>query len=144
MYSAPEMVLDLDYDEKIDFWSLGVTLFELYFEKLPYSPTANNNVMLNYFNGVYPWSFKKTKDPKDTDKNKYEKRKKEDIIPSLDILFRRLLTLNPKDRMTLNELYNYVNNVHFMEPGYIYPNYNKMYEQIEKEPALIYDDEIIL
>ena len=29
-YRAPEIILELDYDEKIDIWSLGCILFELY------------------------------------------------------------------------------------------------------------------
>ena len=29
LYNAPEIVQDLEYDEKVDLWSLGVTLFEL-------------------------------------------------------------------------------------------------------------------
>ena len=36
LYNAPEIVQDLEYDEKVDLWSLGVTLFELYFGVLPY------------------------------------------------------------------------------------------------------------
>ena len=30
LYNAPEIVQDLEYDEKVDLWSLGITLFELY------------------------------------------------------------------------------------------------------------------
>ena len=35
LYNAPEMVKDLEYDEKVDLWSLGITLFQLYFGVLP-------------------------------------------------------------------------------------------------------------
>ena len=47
LYSAPEMVQDLEYDEKIDLWSLGITLFELYFGNLPYGSDPNTNIMMN-------------------------------------------------------------------------------------------------
>ena len=31
-YAAPEIIKNISYDEKCDLWSLGVTLFELYFD----------------------------------------------------------------------------------------------------------------
>ena len=36
VYSAPEIIKNIEYDEKCDLWSLGITLFELYFGVLPY------------------------------------------------------------------------------------------------------------
>ena len=47
LYNAPEIIKDLEYDEKIDLWSLGVTLFELYFGVLPYGPNADINAMMD-------------------------------------------------------------------------------------------------
>ena len=47
LYNAPEMVKDLEYDEKVDLWSLGITLFELYFGVTPYGPDADINSIMN-------------------------------------------------------------------------------------------------
>ena len=45
-YSAPEIIKNIKYDEKCDLWSLGITLYELYFGELPfYNPKC---IQLNY------------------------------------------------------------------------------------------------
>lgn len=36
LYMAPELVQEQPYDEKVDIWSLGVILYELYFGKPPF------------------------------------------------------------------------------------------------------------
>ena len=119
MYSAPEMAKDLEYDEKIDLWSLGVTLFELYFGVLPYGPKANANAMMNAIydekNFIFPKTFKKDEKPK---------------FATIDILFKRLLTINPKDRMTFDEFYNYVMSSDFMKENVIFVNNNEKYKEI--------------
>ncbi|KAJ2783006.1 U4/U6 small nuclear ribonucleoprotein prp4 [Coemansia interrupta] len=44
-YRAPEIILGMAYDQAIDMWSLGVTLFELYTGHIMF-PGRNNNHML--------------------------------------------------------------------------------------------------
>ncbi len=44
-YRAPEILLGCSYDTKIDIWSLGCTLFELYTGKILF-PGRNNNEMI--------------------------------------------------------------------------------------------------
>jgi serine/threonine protein kinase len=31
MYTAPEIINNLEYDEKSDIWSIGIIIYELYF-----------------------------------------------------------------------------------------------------------------
>ena len=147
-YNSPEQLKNLEYDDKCDIWSLGVTLFELYYGYPPYAPITNSNVILSYANGVKKWMFKKTKDPKSPVRKPNKLRKPEEIIPNLDVLFKRLLTMDPKKRMTFDELYKYVFDPNFMKPGFIAINnnqtYKKIYEEIEKEPIIIYDEGIVL
>ena len=38
LYTAPEIIKNVEYNEKCDLWSLGVTLFEIYFGYLPFGP----------------------------------------------------------------------------------------------------------
>ena len=53
LYTAPEILKNLKYNEKCDLWSLGVTLYELYFGFVPYGPNANTNVMMKYLSKNY-------------------------------------------------------------------------------------------
>ena len=128
-YSAPEILQDLEYDEKCDLWSLGVTLFELYFGVLPYGPHPNQNIILSMIE----------------DKNNFKFRKSN--IPNLDILFKRLLTIDPKERMTFDEFFQYIFNNDFMDKDDISiinnPKYQKIYDELQKQEQIDYPEEII-
>ena len=135
LYNAPEIVKDLEYDEKVDLWSLGVTLFELYFGVLPYGNNADVHSMTNIIyddNFVLKKTFKKDEKPK---------------VATLDVLFKRLLTINPKDRMTFEEFFAYVESDDFMKEGVIAvnnnPKYKKIFEEILKEEFIDYPEEIV-
>lgn len=41
-YLAPEMILELGHDEKLDIWSLGVLVYELITGKAPFAPKVDN------------------------------------------------------------------------------------------------------
>ena len=135
LYNAPEMVQDLKYNEKIDLWSLGITLFELYFGVLPYGPNADAQVMMNFIydeeNFVFPKTFNKNEKPK---------------VATLDILFKRLLTINPENRMSYEEFFDYVFSDNFMKEDVIYvnnnPKYKEIYDKILNEEFIEYDLEI--
>ena len=119
-YSAPEIIKNIEYDEKCDLWSLGVTLFELFFGVLPYGSSPNTNIINSIIYEEQDFIIKKTE------------------IPTLDVLFKRLLTIEQNDRMTFDELFNYVLNDDFMKNGIIAvndnPEYKKIYDIIKKEP----------
>ena len=114
-YSAPEILQDLKYDERCDLWSLGITLFELYFGVLPYGNDDENNFI-----------FRKSG------------------IANLDILFKCLLSIDPNKRMTFQELFEYVSNDNFMNKNVIFLNnnnkYKQIYEIIQKEKQIEYPD----
>ena len=120
MYMAPEIIKNELYDEKSDIWSLGVALFELYFGVLPFG----QNVSINKVKRIL-----------------YEKEKfiyRKSRIPTLDVLFKRLLTINPKERISLEELINYVENEDFLGKNVIYENYVDLYKEIQKEEQVEY------
>ena len=114
-YAAPEIIKNLKYDEKCDLWSLGITLYELYFGHLPYNIGHDDN----YYNSIFKMIY--------NGKNLTLLKTK---IPSLDILFRRLLVINPKERMSYDEFFNYVFRKDFMEKDAIFVNSNLKYELI--------------
>ena len=126
-YTAPEIIKNLDYTEKCDIWSAGLTLFEIFFGVLPY--------------GWNP-STKKINDMI-FDEKKFVFRKSE--IPTLDILFKRLLQINPDNRMTTTEFYDYVTNENFLKPGVKVINNNekdlKIYEEILSLDQIDYGDQ---
>ena len=130
LYSAPEILKNMDYNEKCDLWSLGVTLYELYFGILPYGVSSNLNFdkIMNY---IYSEKFllKKSK------------------IPSFDILLNRLLTREQEDRMSFDEFFQFVFDENFMlnEESFLKdkPKYKELYDIISKEGEPFYPDLII-
>ena len=125
-YTAPEIVKNLNYNEKCDMWSLGMTLFEIYFGILPYGWEPSTKIMNDM---IY-------------DEKNFVYRKSE--IPTLDILFRRLLQINPENRMSVSEFYDYVTNENFMNGNFIAinnnPSYLKLYEEIKLQKQIDYGD----
>ena len=128
-YSAPEVLQDLKYDERCDLWSLGVTLFELYFGVLPYGNEPDENIILNMIDDENNFIFRKSG------------------IANLDILFKCLLAIDPNKRMTFQELFEYVSNDNFMNKNVIFLNnnnkYKKIYKIIQNEPQIEYPELII-
>ena len=90
-YAAPEIIKNLKYDEKCDLWSLGITLYELLFNQLPYGKNATINMIkkLIYYEDIFYY-------------NKINKNKVND-------LFKKLLTICPKNRISHRELFDYIN-----------------------------------
>ena len=127
-YTAPEIIKNVEYDEKCDLWSLGCSLFELYFGVLPYGIDPTTNKINSIIYGEEKFIFKKTG------------------IPTLDILFKRLLVINPKDRMTYKEFFDFVFNEDFMKNDMDFINCNQKYKElyniILKEPNVEYDPQI--
>ena len=134
LYAAPEIIKNYEYDEKCDLWSLGISLFELYF-------------------GVLPYGTKATKLPIQTiiySKNKDNFKYRKTEIPCLDILFRRLLVIEPEERMTFQEFFDFVLNDNFMKKNengeyqseFYINRYKNLYDLIQKQEQIDYDDNV--
>ena len=127
LYAAPEILKNLEYNEKCDLWSLGVTLYELYFGLLPYGPSCNMNMNV-IMDNIYADKFllKKTK------------------FPSLDILLHRLLKREQNERCSYDEFFKIVFDKNFMinEQAFLQNNplYINLYDQIIVEEEPIYPD----
>ena len=114
LYLPPEIIQNEDYDEKCDMWSLGITLYKIYFNFSPYGLEYDFDLIQEKIysdNFIYKFSD----------------------IPTLDILFKKLLAINPKERMTHEEFYEYVHSKEFMQPGAIYKQniYGNIYKEIQ-------------
>lgn len=55
LYMAPELVQEQPYDEKVDVWSLGVILYELYFGKPPFYTNSIYRLIQMIVNETITW-----------------------------------------------------------------------------------------
>ena len=115
LYCAPEISKGILYDEKCDLWSLGITLFELYFGVLPYGNEPTTSKIKNIIYGNEPFYYNRAN------------------IPTLDILFHKLLVIDPTDRMTFDEFFDFVFKEGFMEKDVVFPEYKSFYEKVKQE-----------
>ena len=131
-YTAPEIINGDKYDEKSDLWSIGITLYDMYFGDLPY--------------GYKPSKMKIIKALSSKDNFHYEKSN----IPILDYIFDGLLKLNPKERMSYEELFDIIFNYDFMDKNAKYikkiieekkNNTNK--EEINDSPLILKENQNI-
>ena len=96
-YAAPEIIQNLEYNEKCDLWSLGVSLYVLYFGIPPYQ----TNLSFNLYD-IMDFIF-----------DEKLLLLKSNII-SFDILLNRLLQKDPKERMSFEELFEFVFDENFL------------------------------
>ena len=111
-YAAPEIIKNLEYDEKCDLWSLGITLYELLFNELPYGKNPTINMIKQSL--CYEDNFCLCKI------NEYE----------INYLLSKLMTINRKNRINHEELFNYIN-----KNSYIFDDTKdvKVIKEIEEE-----------
>ena len=120
-YMAPEIMKKSVYDIKSDMWSIGILFYEIITGTLLYGKNVTKKILKSLFskNILY---FKLT----------------ENI--QLNILFRRLLVIDPDKRMTFPELQKYISSKDFLKENIIYVNndkknvetYNDINKNIEK------------
>ena len=87
-YLAPEMITKSGHNESVDIWALGVLLFEMLTGRTPFNFTGDR---IQLFNNIKTLRIVWTDD-----------------FPQLaKDLVGRILRLNPKDRLTLDEIINH-------------------------------------
>ena len=124
-YTTPEILKNLEYDEKCDLWSLGVTLYVLYFGRHPFEHKylINLNSMIE---NIHSEKFLLLKSG----------------FPSFDILLNRLLQRDPKKRMSFDEFFDFVFDKNFLinENAFLEskPHYKNLYNSIllEEKPLI--------
>ena len=87
LYMAPEILKNEEYDYKVDLWSLGVMIYILYFGMFPFRGETEAALLRIFEKNLI---IKKTGD----------------II--LDDLINKLLTIDPKKRITWEEYFNHL------------------------------------
>ena len=86
-YSAPELLIGENYNYKIDLWSIGIILYKLYFNEFPYT----GETQVSIYNDI-----KKHKNFKVCEDN-----------PLFNNLIKKLLVIDPNDRMDWDEYLNH-------------------------------------
>ena len=94
-YSAPEYLKDAEFDLSSDLWSLGIILYTLFKGKEPYEGNIPSEVL------------------NDIDSKGQNNLNQISNDPQFDNLIRRLLTVNPKDRITWDDYFEHP----FLEKG---------------------------
>jgi len=94
-YAAPEIIKNLEYDEKCDLWSLGITLYELLFNQLPYGKNVTINMIKQSIYCEDNFHYNKINDF------------------TVDDLFTQLLTISPKNRINHKELFDFIKNSNY-------------------------------
>lgn len=89
-YVSPEVIKKYPYNEKVDIWGLGVLIFELVFGYAPFSSTFNEERFNNIKSGKINW-------PKDLN----------DEYKDLKDLIEKILKVDPKERISLDEIENH-------------------------------------
>ncbi|KAG5179658.1 serine/threonine protein kinase 15, partial [Tribonema minus] len=80
-YVAPEVILSVGHDHRVDWWSLGVLLFEFLVGHTPFDADEMDEIYNNILSGNIAWP-------------------EEDMIPDdAKDLIKRLLTTNPHTRL---------------------------------------------
>lgn len=47
-YMSPQILMNCEYTEKTDIWSLGIILYEMLFGRLPWERTTNYETLVKY------------------------------------------------------------------------------------------------
>ena len=87
-YVAPELICQEPYDEKIDIWAVGILTFELLTGSAPFTGTSDNHTYHNITN-------------LDLVENPIYREK---VSPQAKDFISRILTVDPKSRMTLKDM----------------------------------------
>ncbi|CAD8205584.1 unnamed protein product [Paramecium pentaurelia] len=90
-YMCPEMLNSQNHDHRVDIWAMGVLLFEMLHGHAPYNKNRSSQevviqAILNAANTKIPFNDKISNDAKD--------------------LIQSLLKVNPKDRLSMEEIFN--------------------------------------
>ena len=87
IYMAPEILRGYPYNVKADIWSMGVLLYELLFGMCPYEDKTLAGLISQF-------DTKQLNIPRDIN----------DISPNTETLLKKLLTIDPKQRITWDDL----------------------------------------
>lgn len=131
-YRAPEVILGHKYNEKIDIWSIGCCLYEIYTGEILFNPDKDEDISRDMYHlilikniiGSFPKNFiKKSPYKKDFFNKEYKLKVNANISKSLDdlldeaknpndkikFIIKKCLTIDPDYRISINKLCDILN-----------------------------------
>ena len=97
-YMAPEVLLANNHTEAVDFWSLGVLIYELIVGVPPFHGETEEETFKKILKLEIDWS--ELQQTNDQDDEFY-------VSDQLVDLLKKLLVLNPEERLTINQIKNH-------------------------------------
>jgi len=142
-YMAPEIILKLNdftkfkkkilYNKKIDLWSYGLCLYELFFNKMPL-PNISNISQLESF---YSTQSTQKKIFQNIDSKLY-------ISKNMKYILKKLLTINPDKRINTNTLYKFINDELYNTDNQLeYKNNNNLQLELYNDNQLYINNDIL-
>ena len=83
---APEIIMDLPYNENSDLWSIGIMMYQLHYKEIPYFGVNEKEILKQI---------------------KYNKPRKQPDDPQFRDLLNRLIVMDPKKRISWNDYFNH-------------------------------------
>ena len=83
---APEIMMDIAYNEKSDLWSIGIMMYQLHFREIPYNGINEQEILR---------------------KIKYNMPRKQPDDPQFRDLLNKLLVMDPKKRISWDDYFNH-------------------------------------
>ena len=108
-FKSPELILNQNYDFKVDIWALGISLYYIIYRTLPFEggnkeeikkAIVNNNVIF------YENEYISNASYVDGYINEIDKESKEFLTSVIYSILKDCLVKNPKERFSIEELYN--------------------------------------
>ena len=108
-FKSPELILNQNYDFKVDIWALGISLYYIIYRTLPFEggnkeeikkAIVNNNVIF------YENEYISNASYVDGYINEIDKESKEFLTSIIYSILKDCLVKNPKERFSIEELYN--------------------------------------
>ena len=108
-FKSPELILNQNYDFKVDIWALGISLYYIIYKTLPFEggskeeikkAIVNNNVIFYENEYISNVSYL------DGYINEFDKESKEFLTSVIYSILKDCLVKNPKERFGIEELYN--------------------------------------
>ena len=108
-FKAPELILNQEYDFKVDIWAFGISLYYIIYKTLPFEGATRDDIKKGIVNNpiiFYENDILTNVSYFDSLLNESEKDSKEFQSSIIYSILKDSLVKNPKERLSIEELYN--------------------------------------